>query len=403
MRSAEGYTGPVVHWWQNCLQFTGAGFDWRYEGITIGYVNLYTKTHDSRWLDKAKRAGDDLVVGQLGDGRYRNSTFEQNPHPGGTPHEAACDLGLLRLAQVLRGLDDPAGETYLAAAKRNVRDYHLQHLWQDGSFSDHAGGYSFVPNKAATLVEALFMLAALTDDEKLVECYALPSLDQIIACQQSNGAIDQYRTRSSGKAWYMPYYITRCIPALLEGFIWTGKRSYQDAALHAAEFVLGWQDPGGGLPQIIYPHDRVNHYPRWVAAVGDVIRILKMLDIESVSMQQWLLDGHMANGTFQTARGFASQISQKKPPQRPDFRDVLPVCGWADKTFRYLTECLPTGEVIPAFEAEHLTLECLLRGEAATYHEDEHRIEIQKDGQVMYRWQKGANWAEHATTELIWR
>ena len=33
MRSPDGYGGPVAHWWQNCLQFTGAGLDWRYEGI----------------------------------------------------------------------------------------------------------------------------------------------------------------------------------------------------------------------------------------------------------------------------------------------------------------------------------------------------------------------------------
>ena len=57
MRGPDGYGGPVAHWWQNCLQFTGAGLDWRYEGIVIGYLNLYQKTGNEQWLAKARRAG----------------------------------------------------------------------------------------------------------------------------------------------------------------------------------------------------------------------------------------------------------------------------------------------------------------------------------------------------------
>ena len=34
---AAGYGGPVVHWWRQCLLYTGPGLDWRYEGIIAGY------------------------------------------------------------------------------------------------------------------------------------------------------------------------------------------------------------------------------------------------------------------------------------------------------------------------------------------------------------------------------
>ena len=39
-----GYGGPVVHWWNHSLAYTGSGLDWRYEGIIAGYLKLWRKT-----------------------------------------------------------------------------------------------------------------------------------------------------------------------------------------------------------------------------------------------------------------------------------------------------------------------------------------------------------------------
>ena len=80
-----GYGGPVVHWWNHCLGYQGTGLDWRYEGIIAGYLALWERTDQRVWLDKAVRAGKDLVNGQLPDGSFRNSRFELNPGIGGTP------------------------------------------------------------------------------------------------------------------------------------------------------------------------------------------------------------------------------------------------------------------------------------------------------------------------------
>src|SRR5438034_3584893 len=102
MRGPGGYGGPVAHWWQQSLLYTGAGLDWRYEGMIAGYLRLWERTGDERWLRKARRAGDDLVDGQLASGHYAASAFELNPATAGTPHEAACDVALLLLARALR-------------------------------------------------------------------------------------------------------------------------------------------------------------------------------------------------------------------------------------------------------------------------------------------------------------
>ncbi len=181
MRCPGGYGGPVVHWWRDCLDFAGAGLDWRYEGIIAGYLNLWSATRDKRWLAKARRAGDDLLAGQLPSDNFRNSLFELNPGTGGTPHEAACDLALLRLAAALREQSDPAWETYLGTARRNLVGYYVLRLWDPGArrFGDAPAIPSFVPNKSATLAEALFALARLTGDDAWAERYALPTLDAV--------------------------------------------------------------------------------------------------------------------------------------------------------------------------------------------------------------------------------
>jgi len=456
MRSPDGYGGPVAHWWQNCLQFTGAGLDWRYEGIVTGYLNLYSKTGEERWLAKARRAGDDLVQGQLPSSNYGNSCFELNPYTGGTPHEAACDLALLHLAEVLREQGDPDWQTYLTTAERNIRDYHIRVLWDAETqvFRDHPHIPSFVPNKAATLVEALFKLAALTGDEALIDAYALPTLEAVLAHQVQGGTLDgaiyQYSRQGQAVAKFFPFYIARCVPGLLAAYEHSGdacpersrRERFLDAARRAMEFVLRWRCEDGSFPQVVYPGGRINRYPQWVAGVGDILRVMALLEAhgfkaDSGPTLEWLLHGQQPSGGFRTAHGFASQVSQREPGKVPEFRDLLPVCGWSDKAFRYLTEALPggsggvrkeycqrtgngqtdgNGAALPtgndaSFSASldptrlcpPLERECLLRGQRCEYREDATGIELRRNGELIYRWVKGTSWAEVCTPEMLWK
>lgn len=399
MRSPNGYGGPVVHWWQNCLQFTGAGLDWRYEGMITGFLNLYQRTQDSRWLACARQAGDDLVCGQLSSGNFRNSNFELNPYPGGTPHEAAAALGLLHLAE-------QCGEhAYLSAAERCLQGYYVAYLWDSDSciFYDSLEKKTFVPNKAATLTEALFKLADLTGDEQWITDYALPTLEAVIAHQLPDGSIYQYSERGRPVAWFFPYYIARCVPALVEGHHRTGENRYLRAAQSALDFIVRWRDPDGGLPQVIYDGGRMNRYPRWIAGAGDIARALSLLDgYDPEPTLAWMLRGQMANGAFRTAHGFAVQSTQRQPPALPDFRDLLPVCGWVDKAFRYLTMLLPDGCNLPPYDPQPIEMDCLLRGRVMQYREDTQRIELRQGSRVIYRWDKGHPWAAVCDLRMLW-
>ena len=422
MRSPEGYGGPVAHWWQNCLQYAGAGLDWRYEGIILGYLNLYEKTGNRLWLAKARRAGDDLVRGQLPSGSFRNSSFELNPYTGGTPHEAACDLALLHLSQKLKEMQDPGWQVYFAAAKNNIQDFYIGRLWDDGArcFRDHPGVPSFVPNKAATLVEAILLFADVSGDAAYVDTCALPTLRAILDHQVRHGELDggilQNSFRSK-KVWkFFPYYIARCVPGLVSGYRWTGKEEYLDASLRAMAFVLRWRYDDGSFPQVVYPAGRMNRYPQWIAAVGDLLRAIELLrafgfDEDTGPTARWLLQGQQPLGGIRTAHGFASQVSQRRPDDLPEFRDLLPVCGWADKAFRYLSEALPTSaSLCPSDEEqeererpEMFQTDCVFRGQRMKYREDRLTLELWQGKRLLYRWRKGDPWPEVCEPEMMWK
>jgi uncharacterized protein YyaL (SSP411 family) len=415
MRGPDGYGGPVAHWWQNCLQFTGAGIDWRYEGIITGYLNLYTTTQNRHWLEKACRAGDDIVRAQQPDGTYRNSCFELNPYPGGTPHEAACDLALLRLAEVLQQMHDLRWQTYLAVAARNLQQRYIAQMWDHSLqlFCDMPGVPSFVPNKAATLAESLMLLARLTYDEQLVQRYVLPTLDAVLRHQVRGGILDGAIYQNSfGQrpvVKFFPYYIARCVPGLLAGYEWSNDARYLDAAQRAMACVLRWRYDDGSFPQAVYPGGHVNRYPQWIAAVGDIIRVMRLLNTygDNIDVQptlDWLMRGQLSTGGFCTAHGFASQVTQRQPGSLPEFRDLLPVCGWSDKAFCCLTELVPD---IPISSSElrdqqpGCEVPCRFRGHHLRYVEKDGILALHTQHDVIYRWSKGAAWAERCASGLF--
>lgn len=343
-RQPGGYGGPVVHWWADCLDYTGPGLDWRYEGIICGYLNLYSWSMEPKWLAKACRAGDDLVAGQLPSGNYRNSQFELNPGMGGTPHEAACDAALLQLALALKAEGNERWSIYANSAMRNLQDFYIERLWDNTNqcFSDQAGVASFVPNKAATLVEALLLAAQLTAESKWSEQYARLTLNKITRYQVVGGELDGaiYQNSLGGRIIerFFPFYIARCLPALLQGYQVFQEEAYRTAACRAANFIIKTRYPDGSFPQVLYRRGRVNRYPQWVAGAGDILRCLALAaewaPFDPAPTLAWLLGQQKPDGSLPTAVGFGNTSIVR---QKPDARDELGVCGWVDKTFRYLT------------------------------------------------------------------
>ncbi len=409
MRSELGYGGPVSHWWQQCFLYTGPGLDWRYEGIIAGYLSLWQHTSDATWLSKAKRAGDDLMRGQLDHGHFRCSAFEINPAMGGTPHEAACDVGLLMLAQELRRHGDENWLRYAGCAERNVRGFLIGQLWDEEthSFADGPGQPSFVPNKAATASEALFLLAELREDDELAARYAVPSLGRILdhqCCDGSrlDGAIAQNSLGSRRVEKYFPLYVARCVSALLEGWRWTQDERFAESALRAMRFVARWMDVDGILPVVVYSDRRAIVYPHWIAPLGDILRMADALrplgfTEDMTAAEQRLLAGQDESGGIDTAFGFAAQ-SGGQILAAPDVRDVLHVAGWCDKAFRHLAA--HAGRVLPEPTGGEVERHCTFRGRRLRMHETRDRLEFFEGEVLRYLWMKGQDWPVIAMPEF---
>lgn len=408
MRTPYGYGGPVVHWWQQCLLYAGAGFDWRYEGIIAGYLNLWERSTDVWWLEKACRAGSDLLSAQLPNGSFPASAFERNPASGGTPHEAACDIGLLLLALALKGRNDLRWNTFYEGAKRNIDGLLLGELWHTPSqmFWDHRDVPSFVPNKAATICDVLFLLTEIEKDDRYLTLYVAPTLDQIIAHQVQStsplrGAIAQNSLDGHRVEKYFPIYIARCVPALMAGYRWMGVTRYRDVALQAVGFLARWIRDDGALPTVVYASGAVTWTPTWIAPLGDILRAAEEvapfgLEKRWARVLERLLRGQTPSGGIRTADGFGGINASSRPS---DFRDRLCVVGWVDKAFRYLTTHA-LGSPLPTIVPDSTTHPCNLFGRTLTFRESSTTIEAYDNDKPHYRWQKGQPWAEVAEREF---
>jgi hypothetical protein len=352
-----GYGGPVVHWWNHCLEYRGAGLDWRYEGVIAGYLSLWRRDGSRTWLDRAIRAGLDLVQGQSRDGHYRNSRFERNPGTGGTPHEAAADIGLLLLASALRVTEPEQSDTFFSAARLNLERYFFDALWHSptSTLRDGTQGLTFVPNKAATFIDAVILLADLDRRPDLIETYAIPAAEHILAMQHPpdtgllGGAIAQNRIGARIVDAYYPLYIARCVPPLLTLAARTSDLRYRDAALAALEFLRRVQDPDGGFPQVVYRRGRLNRYPRWIAGAGDILRAFIAVAEPDDSGQVarlivWMLSGRRSPGHIATSEGLERIIPLRRRRHRP--LNELGVVGWCDKAFRALALVLEQPSLI---------------------------------------------------------
>lgn len=404
MRSDEGYTGPITHWWESCWLYSGPMLDWRYEGLLCGYVTLYEKTQNPLWLARALQAGNDLQRGQMPDGRFHNSSFQAGPVEGGTPHEAAADVGLLELARLLRSLDDPRWRQYFEVAEKNLRHYHLACLWDGKAFRDQPWNPTVVPNKNATTIEALLLLEALSGEN--FEDYIRSAAELILSAQitmpgTAQGGIVHLGTHSQRLA--IGIYTARSASAMIRLYARDGDARYRRIAEDAGAFLLTLlTDQGTAFGY--YPDGRLIANPVWLSPSGDVLRALYLLQPYSDQFQsalsrllRVLQHAQMPGGGLSTAHGLGRKGHIKGYQGQPDFRDVLPVVGWCDKAFRALALCCDVPEIPQIPETIPDTeLPCTWKGQACVYREDQYHITLTTLNRcrTLYRWRKGQHYPD---------
>ena len=400
MRTYGGYGGPVTHWWQSCLQFSGPMLDWRYEGIITGYLSLYRATCNRLWLERAIEAADDLRCGQLPNGTFRNSSFEVGPIEGGTPHEAAADIGLLELATVLRGEDDCRWTKYFEVAERNIHQYQIARLWNGTAFLDQAWNTTMVANKNATTMEALLLYEALggTCQRKYIEGAAGVLLSAQVTAPTAlyGGTI---HLGSGPHRLAIGIYTARCASALIRLHGSYPEDRYLHAAIDMGVFLLRLVRPNGTIFGY-YQDEQEIQSPTWVSPSGDILRALILLKPWLPEAEQRvdeladaIIGSQLPSGGIPTAFGLGRKGSVSLHTGLPDFRDVLPVVGWVDKSFRALAMLVPEAAELTPGPGMHAEFEipCTWKGKQCWYRECDERIALvqQRSGQALYLWYKG--------------
>lgn len=406
VRQPGGYAGPVAHWWGSVYQYTGPGLDWRYQGILAGYSAAHRKTHQRRWARRTEVAAGHLVDGQRLDGGYRASRFEANPGSLGTPHEAAAAHGLLLCSDTL------ADQTQAQMAATRGLDHLIARLWDQetsGSFRDGLDSRGRVPNKLATMAEALMEHAIQSSSTGYLE-FARVAVDDILRFQEHRGplagAVHQWAPNNrEGDGRFFPYYNARCVPALVRASEVFEVPTYRAAAELILDFLDRTLNEDATWPQIVYANGRRAEFPHWVAPTADIILAYRSAGrtVPPGALSR-LWHGQLATGGFVTADGFGDRFRRAPRTRLPDYRDVTAVAGWNDKVLRLLAELLPSGAEVPEGGFEPIELLVRVHEEPAIWKETVDRISLTRlkgRREVLYDWEKSASWASVCDIRLM--
>jgi hypothetical protein len=403
IRTPQGIGGPISHWWESSLLYCAPMIDWRYEGILSGYVELYRKTNQASWLERAVVAGNEVCAGQLDNGCFWNSSFQIGPIEGGTPHESAVDVGLLELARLLHELNDSRWQTYFKAAERNLREFQIGQLWNDQkrAFRDQPWNSTYVPNKNGTIMEALLLYEALSGES--MEQYILGATELMLSAQVHGTVPYQGATVHLGTGQHrlmIGIYTARNVSALIRLYSRYPSQRFLDAALAMGKF-LETLLRSNGTAFGYYPDGRMILCPTWVSPSGDFLRAFLSLqpfaagqDVLAEQIAISLVSQQLPSGGIPTSHGLGNKGGVKAPPRLPDFRDVLPVAGWIDKAFRGLALFLPAGfndQGLSSAPSAPTNVACTWKGASCIYLETEDELSLirNRGNRLLYRWQKG--------------
>jgi hypothetical protein len=396
MRAPTGYGGPISHWWESNFLYTGPLYDWRYEGIIDGYRVLYLKTGQRCYLEKALEAANDLLPQLCSDGRLRNSSFQFGPVRGGTPHEAAIDAALLKLVQTLRERGLGTGDAYLELATKNIEGYWLGLLWNGQGFRDQPYNANLVANKHGTLLEALLSYQHLTAkncEDYIRACVEVVCGTQVKEGPQRGGTVHRGIGRSK---LAIPIYTARAMNGLLSYYEISGDENVRKPIESAVSFMQRLFS-AKGVAWGVYGSGQLCLSPQMIAGSGDVVRFLHRVHghgfadtrVSVTHLQTLLLSQQQPSGGLPTAWGFTRKGLTHDTAER-ELRDVLPVVGWVDKTFRAFSLLLDDNIRLPASQLETHQADVTWLGNRCTFTETTSGMTLEDArGKARYAWRKG--------------
>jgi hypothetical protein len=380
------------------MDYCGAAFDWRCEGLLDGYAAIYRATKNADYLNRIEQDLRAICSAQLLNGSFCNSWFDLNPYEGGMPYEPAMLAAACRARALLVEAGRPIPDGLDQTLELFVETRLLNELWSRllHTFNDwlQSNFEYYTPHAVAASIELLIDYTELRGDWNRLEHYIIGAADSLLAVQCMGGIFDGGIPLSnrSGSA-FSPTTAARCIPSLVKTAQKTGQEKYRQAALRLTDFVRRHALPQGGHVFLLFNGKPQQQTPLFIGAAADVANAFARAELlvpeDTQHLEKLLAGKQMATGAFRTACGFGNPAGR---PREPDWRDLLPCCGWQDKIYSYLAR-QHSGQ-LGSFSPEEIRHPVLVRGRRGEYIETARSMRLLNHaGKIVYHWDKGSKWA----------
>jgi hypothetical protein len=392
MGGPDGYYGPVVGLRGVSMAWCGIGHDWRWEGLLEGWTALHRRTQDPLYLGRMDAALRALQSAQLANGAFCNSYFENNPFEGGMPYEPALMASVVRTLQYMKEIAHPWPAGTAEMVERFVEERLIKELWNKvlKTFNNwlQSDFERYSPPAVAAIVETLYGYAKLTDSSERLTPYIQGAANSLLACQFRDGPLAGALPLSNQKGSEVsPCMAARSLPAFALVQQQTGDLRFAAAGDALARFVSNSLLPEGGISYMTFASRPPRKTPLFVGATADTLRSLERAGRHDAALLRtqltWLLSQQTASGAFDTAVGFDDGRGSKR---LPDWRDVIPVCGWADKVYGLLAGLVETP--VSTISSGPVNRVVRVRGEEAVFMEDNDSMTLRSKKTEWFVWRK---------------
>lgn len=392
MQGPDGFYGPVVGLRSTAMTWCGAGYDWRWEGLLDGWTQLHRKTNDTIYLDRIDNAMYLLQKAQLANGAFRNSAFENNPFEGGMPYEPILISAVMRALHYMNEIGHPWPSGAAEMVERFVEERLIKELWNKTLKTFNSWLQSdfdrYSPPAVAAIVETLCLYAPISPNHKRLAHYIEGAANALLASQIRSGPLAGALPLSNQSgADVVPSLSARGLPAFAHLHAYTGNAHFVKALTDLATFIRSAMQRDGGAASLMFAHRPHRITPCFIGATADILRSFTRANILDPALEatqlSWILQHQTASGAFETAVGFGSN---QQHGEVPDWRDVIPVCGWVDKVYALL--CTHVQTPIALQPGTPVSRTVTVHGESAIFREDADQMSLSSDQTQWFSWRK---------------
>jgi len=392
MGGSVGYYGPVVGLRGVSMAWCGIGHDWRWEGLLDGWTTLHRRTNNAVYLDRMDAALNALSSAQLANGTFCNSYFENNPFEGGMPYEPMMMAAVLRTLRYMKEIAHPWPAGTAEMVERFVEERLIKELWNKvlKTFNNwmQSDFERYSPPAVAAIVEILDDYAKLTDSAERLAPYSEGAAHALLACQFRDGpragALPLSNQEGSDVS---PCMAARALPAFARLQHQTGDARFATAGDALERFVRGCLLPDGGSAMMAFANRPPRVAPLFIGATADVLHSFERAGRHDATLIRaqlpWLLSHQTASGGFDTAVGFEDG---RGCTRLPDWRDVIPVCGWTDKVYGLLAGLVENP--VSLVSGGPVSRSVRVRGEEAVFMEDKDSMTLRSNKTEWFVWRK---------------